>query len=106
MLALIFFALIFGAALTVMPDNRSKPVIRVLEGIGDAVIVIINWAMKLAPYGVFGLIFVITSQFGWSILAQLGMYVFVVFIRWLVSWLILHATWYFRPGQVFWQDEP
>ena len=26
--------------------------------------------MKLAPYGVFGLIFVITSQFGWAILAQ------------------------------------
>ena len=87
MLALIFFALIFGAALTVIPDKQSKPVIRVLEGIGDAIIVIINWAMKLAPYGVFGLIFVITSQFGWSILAQLGMYVFVVLLG-----LILHAT--------------
>ena len=87
MLALIFFALIFGAALTIMPKERSQPVIRVLEGIGDAIIVIINWAMKLAPYGVFGLIFVITSQFGWSILAQLGMYVVVVLIG-----LLIHAT--------------
>lgn len=87
MLALIFFALIFGAALTMIPKERSKPVIRVLEGIGDAVIAIINWAMKLAPYGVFGLIFVITSQFGWGILAQLGMYVFVVLLG-----LVLHAT--------------
>lgn len=87
MLALIFFALIFGAALTAIPDERSRPVIRILEGIADAIIVIINWAMKLAPYGVFGLIFVITSQFGWSILAQLGMYVFVVLLG-----LLVHAT--------------
>jgi DAACS family dicarboxylate/amino acid:cation (Na+ or H+) symporter len=87
MLALIFFALIFGAALTAISEERAKPVIRVLEGIGDAIIAIINWAMKLAPYGVFGLIFVITSQFGWGILAQLGMYVFVVLLG-----LALHAA--------------
>ena len=87
MLALIFFALIFGAALTAIPRERAEPVINLLEGIGDAIIVIINWAMKLAPYGVFGLIFVITSQFGWGILAQLGMYVFVVMLG-----LLIHAT--------------
>ncbi|MEE4293316.1 MAG: dicarboxylate/amino acid:cation symporter [Xanthomonadales bacterium] len=87
MLALIFFALIFGAALTMISKERSEPVIRVLEGIGDAIIAIINWAMKLAPYGVFGLIFVITSQFGWGILTQLGMYVFVVLLG-----LALHAA--------------
>jgi DAACS family dicarboxylate/amino acid:cation (Na+ or H+) symporter len=87
MLALIFFALVFGAALTMIPKERAEPVIRVLEGIGDAIIAIINWAMKLAPYGVFGLIFVITSQFGWGILAQLGMYVGVVLLA-----LIIHAT--------------
>jgi len=87
MLALIFFALIFGAALAVIPRERAQPVITVLEGIGDAIITIINWAMKLAPYGVFGLVFVITSRFGWSILSQLGMYVVVVVIG-----LVLHAS--------------
>jgi Na+/H+-dicarboxylate symporter len=87
MLALIFFALIFGAALTVIPREKSQPVIDILQGIGDAIITIINWAMKLAPYGVFGLIFVITSRFGWSILSQLGMYVLAVLIG-----LLLHAT--------------
>ena len=87
MLALIFFALMFGAALTMIPRERAQPVLNVLEGIGDAIIAIINWAMKLAPYGVFGLIFVITSEFGWAILAQLGMYEMVV-----MNGLILHAT--------------
>ena len=48
---------------------------------------IIDMAMHLAPYGVFGLIFVITSQFGWGILVQLAMYVFVVLLG-----LFLHAA--------------
>jgi len=87
MLALIFFSLIFGAALTMIPQEKAKPVIRLLEGIGEAVIAIINLAMKLAPYGVFALVFVITSQFGWGILQQLSMYVLVVLIG-----LLLHAT--------------
>jgi DAACS family dicarboxylate/amino acid:cation (Na+ or H+) symporter len=34
--------------------------------------------MKLAPYGVFGLIFVVTSRFGWVLLLELGQYVAVV----------------------------
>jgi len=87
MLALIFFSLIFGAALTMIPREKAKPVITLLEGIGEAVIAIINLAMKLAPYGVFALVFVITSQFGWGILQQLSMYVVVVLIG-----LLLHAT--------------
>ena len=87
MLALIFFSLVFGAALTVIPKARAAPVVAVLEGIADAVIAIINWAMVLAPYGVFALVFVITSQFGWGILQQLGMYVAVVIVG-----LLIHAV--------------
>jgi DAACS family dicarboxylate/amino acid:cation (Na+ or H+) symporter len=87
MLALIFAALIFGAALTLIPKAKADPVIAVLEGVGDAVIKIIDMAMSLAPYGVFALIFGITSQFGWSILQQLSMYIVVVVVG-----LLLHAT--------------
>ena len=87
MLALIFFSLIFGAALTLIPKAKADPVIALLDGIGEAVIKIIDMAMKLAPYGVFALIFGITSQFGWSILEQLGMYILVVILG-----LLIHAT--------------
>jgi dicarboxylate/amino acid:cation (Na+ or H+) symporter, DAACS family len=87
MLALIFFSLVFGAALTVLPAKTAQPVVDVLQGIGDAVIEIIGWAMALAPYGVFFLIFQMTSRFGFGLLVQLGMYVLVV-----VLGLLLHAT--------------
>src|SRR5213596_1025244 len=43
--------------------------------------------MKLAPYGVFGLIFFTTSRFGWGLLRQLGLYVLVVLFG-----LLLHGA--------------
>jgi len=87
MLGVICFALLFGAALTLIPQERASPMVKVLEALGDVVIKIIDFAMKLAPYGVFGLIFVVTSRFGWDLLGQLGKYVIVV-----LAGLLIHAS--------------
>ncbi|HXV86049.1 MAG TPA: dicarboxylate/amino acid:cation symporter, partial [Gemmatimonadales bacterium] len=87
MLAIIFFALMFGTALTLIPAERAKPMIGVLEALGDVVIKIIDIAMKLAPYGVFGLIFFTTSRFGWDLLQSLGLYVAAV-----LGGLLLHSV--------------
>lgn len=78
MLGIIFFSLTFGAALTLLPKTKSEPVVKFLDGLGEAVIVIIGFAMKLAPYGVFGLIFVVTSRFGFALLKPLGLFVITV----------------------------
>lgn len=80
MLGLIFFSLIFGAALTMIPKAKAEPVIRVIDGTAEAIIAIIEMVMKLAPYGVFGLIFVMTSRFGWELMGSLGKYVLVVLL--------------------------
>ncbi|HVH69189.1 MAG TPA: dicarboxylate/amino acid:cation symporter [Gemmatimonadales bacterium] len=87
MLGIIFFALIFGAALTLVPDERARPLVRVLEAIGDAIAKIIGLAMHLAPYGVFGLIFVVTSLLGWDIVRKLLTYVLVV-----LAGLLIHGA--------------
>ena len=57
MLGLIFFTLVFGIALTLIPRDAAAPVLRVLDGVGQAVIVMIGFAMAIAPIGVFALIF-------------------------------------------------
>jgi DAACS family dicarboxylate/amino acid:cation (Na+ or H+) symporter len=80
MLSLIFFTLIFGIALTQIAPARAEPVLRVLEGISEAVMVIIGFAMKLAPYGVAGLIFSVTAKFGAEVLRSLALYVVMVLI--------------------------
>lgn len=80
MLSVIFFSLMLGVALTKVPAERARPVLGFLEGLGDAVVVIIDMAMKLAPYGVFALIFSVTARFGFDILKQLALFVFVVLL--------------------------
>ena len=78
MLAVIFTALIFGIALTRITAERAAPVMRVLEGIGDAIMVVIDLAMHIAPFGVFGLIFSVTAKFGFEVLQSLALYVIMV----------------------------
>jgi dicarboxylate/amino acid:cation (Na+ or H+) symporter, DAACS family len=78
MLALIFFTLVFGVALTRIPEEHAAPVLRVLDGVSQAVMVIIGFAMRLAPLGVAALIFGVTARFGFDVLRSLGLYVVVV----------------------------
>ncbi|HEX9894803.1 MAG TPA: dicarboxylate/amino acid:cation symporter [Gemmatimonadales bacterium] len=85
MLGLIFFSLVFGLALTLLPIERSDPVMKLLDGVAGAVMVIIGFAMKLAPIGVFGLIFTVTAKFGWQFLQSLLLYVVTV-----LAGLLLH----------------
>jgi dicarboxylate/amino acid:cation (Na+ or H+) symporter, DAACS family len=86
LLAIIFFAFIFGMALTMIVAERARPVIAFLEGLNDVVIKIVEFAMRLAPYGVTALIFGVTSRFGFDLLAPLAAYVLVV-----LGALILHG---------------
>lgn len=87
MLAVLFTALAFGAALASLPSENARPVMSVIEGVQRALMVIIGAAMQIAPFGVFGLVFVVTSRFGWDLLAPLGSYMLVV-----VLGLALHGA--------------
>lgn len=78
MLGLIFFSLIFGVALTQLSKEKAQPILAVLEGLVEVVTRIIGYAMRLAPYGVAGLIFGVTVRFGAEVLQSLAMYVVTV----------------------------
>ncbi len=86
MLGVIFFGLMFGAALTQLRPETAKPMIDVLQALNDVVIEIVGMAMKLAPAGVTGLIFGVTSRFGFALLEPLAGYVAVV-----LGALLLHV---------------
>ncbi len=87
MLGIIFFGLVFGAAVSMIRADRGQAMTTWLEALGDIVTTIIDMAMRLAPYGVAGLIFGVTSRFGFALLAPLGLYVGLV-----LTALLLHAT--------------
>jgi DAACS family dicarboxylate/amino acid:cation (Na+ or H+) symporter len=86
MLAVIFFGFMFGAALTLIAAPKAAPLIRGLEGLNEVVIKIVEIAMRLAPYGVAGLIFGVTSQFGFDLLRAILAFVLVV-----LGALLLHV---------------
>ncbi len=87
LLGIIFFGIVFGAAITLIAAERGKVMISVLQALNDIVLKIVDMAMALAPYGVAGLIFGVTSRFGLSLLTPLAVYVTVVLLS-----LLVHAT--------------
>jgi DAACS family dicarboxylate/amino acid:cation (Na+ or H+) symporter len=87
MLSLIFFGLIFGAALTMIAAERAKPMLGFLQALNDVVIKIVGMAMYLAPIGVTALIFGVTSRFGFELLKLLSWYVATV-----IGALVIHMA--------------
>jgi dicarboxylate/amino acid:cation (Na+ or H+) symporter, DAACS family len=80
MLGIITFALLVGIGLTKLDRAKAELVTRFLEAVGELMVFIIQLAMKLAPIGVFCLIFATTSQFGFALLGLLGKYATVVLV--------------------------
>ncbi len=78
MLAIVFFAVIFGTGLTFVGE-RGKPVLHFFQGVGDTMFWVTNQVMKLAPFGVFALIGITVSKFGLSSLVALGKLTIVVY---------------------------
>ncbi|HUF11923.1 MAG TPA: dicarboxylate/amino acid:cation symporter [Longimicrobiales bacterium] len=86
LLPLIIFTIIFGAALSLVAVERRRAVLTFFQGINDAVMVVIDWVMRLAPYAVFALIASVVASFGLDLLRSLLIYALTV-----VAGLLLHA---------------
>ena len=78
MLAVIFFALMLGVGLTMLPSERAAPLRAFLESLGHVTVAIIDVVMKVGPLGVYCLIFSVTARFGFDILFNLLQYVLTV----------------------------
>ncbi|MCC7230357.1 MAG: dicarboxylate/amino acid:cation symporter [Fimbriimonadaceae bacterium] len=79
-LPFMIFALIFGIALASIEAEKALPVQSFLEGLFAVSLKIIEFAMKLAPIGVFCLIFGSAAKLGYELFASLGTYVLVVLV--------------------------
>lgn len=80
MLAVIFFALFLGITATLIPPEKSEPLIRAFDALNDIIIKMITLAMELAPYGVFALMLSVVATLGLDILILLIKYSFIVLL--------------------------
>jgi DAACS family dicarboxylate/amino acid:cation (Na+ or H+) symporter len=79
-LPFMFFSLFFGLALTAIAAEKAQPVKQFLEGIFATSLKVIEFAMKFAPIGVFGLIVVAATTVGFGAMKALGAWMILVLL--------------------------
>lgn len=80
MLHIMFFALLIGIAITLLPAPVSTPFVNVMDSLFQITSKIIDIIMKLAPYAVACLLFNNVAQFGLELLGSLGWFVVTVLL--------------------------
>jgi Na+/H+-dicarboxylate symporter len=86
MLQIIFFAIAFGIAATVIPGGKGKILIDFFEAVSGAMTQLVRMVMKLAPIGVLALVAAVVGRFGAGIILSLAKYAAIV-----AAGLALHA---------------
>ena len=75
MLQVIFFAILFGISMILIPPDKSRPIKDFFDSLNDVVLKIIDLIMLFAPYGVFALLAtLIVEAPKWDLLQSLLLY--------------------------------
>jgi len=77
-LALMFFALMFGIGMVLTKSEAVATLKRGIEGLFEISMTLIGLVIRLAPYAVFCFMFNLAVLFGWELMFKLGAYVLVV----------------------------
>lgn len=74
MLQVVFTALAVGASLTLIPKDKSDPIIKSADGLTEVIIKLVHVVMLAAPYAVFCLIAKVMATMGLEVLQALVVY--------------------------------
>lgn len=78
MLQVVIFSVIIGIALVTMAPAQARPMLELLESLQQICMTVVRWAMRLAPYAVFGLMAQLTTTIGFGALLGMASYVATV----------------------------
>lgn len=78
LMPLMFFALMMGAGMLAAGKEKAAPLKAFLESVYAVMIKIIGFAMMIAPFGVAGLVFSVTTTMGLDVMVMLGKFALVV----------------------------
>lgn len=91
MLPVIFFAVVFGVALTFLDNKDGRPVVVLMDRVQNAMVVVIHIVMKLAPYGVAALVADVVGTSGFSVLKGLFVYALTVLIGLTIHGVVIYG---------------
>ncbi|MEZ5063639.1 MAG: dicarboxylate/amino acid:cation symporter [bacterium] len=78
MLGLIFFCILFGLAITALPDEPQRLLRQVFDAAFQAMMKLTGWIIRFAPIGVFGLIARVVGESGVEAFRALGLYMLTI----------------------------
>ena len=92
MLQVIFFAILFGIAIVMLPNEKTSIVKGFFDGVNDIILQIVDLIMLTAPYGVFALLGGLVVDFGGSaeLFQALGIYSLSVVIGLLLMIMVVY----------------
>jgi proton glutamate symport protein len=79
MLALIFFAIVFGVAVTTLPDKSRTTVMDLFEALFEAMMTLTSGIIRFLPIGVFALITRMVGTTGFDSFRPLALYAITIF---------------------------
>ncbi len=91
MLQIIFFAVVFGIALTMLGEGEGRIVVTFFDKVQGAMIMIIHMVMSIAPFGVAALVAEVVGQSGASVLQALLVYGLTVLLGLLAHSLLVYG---------------
>lgn len=78
LLSIIFFSVLFGLGVAAIGE-KGQPILQFFTSVSHAMFYVVGLIMKVAPFGVFGLIGVTVSKFGLNSLIPLGKLILVTY---------------------------
>ena len=90
--SLMFFSLIFGYALSLVIKSSEHPLIQCIDTIFQASMKVIGFAMLLAPFGIFGIVFNTCYKMGASFLGNVAFYGITVILGLLIQQFIVYGS--------------
>ncbi|MDX1756185.1 MAG: dicarboxylate/amino acid:cation symporter [Marinobacter sp.] len=84
MLQVVIFSSIVGVALVTMAPEQSRPMLDLLDSLQQICMTVVRWAMRLAPFAVFGLMAQLTTTIGFQAMLGMAYYVATVLIGLLI----------------------
>lgn len=92
MLSLVVFTLAFGLAVGRLSDDARAPIVAFFRGIAEAMTLLVQWILGLAPLGVFALALGLATKLGTSVVGAVGFYVVVHSALLLLSVVLLYVA--------------
>jgi len=78
LLPVIVFTTIFAIAASALPDEKRRALTDLADVTSQALIRIVHWVLLLAPLGILALVAGAVSQFGWSLIKAMAVFVLTV----------------------------